>query len=101
MCALGILRSLVLAGIVGASTLVIGFVAADRLSHTRFQAPPTLTIAKAPVIDPEITGTVIQTAEAPEAKPARAMSGFDTERLNALMRGEMPPPPAPAPSRRR
>jgi hypothetical protein len=96
---MGILRPLVLAGIVGASTLVIGFVAADRLSHTRFQAPPTLTIAKAPVAEPETTGTVTQTAEAPEAKPARAMSGFDTERLNALMRGETLP--APAPARRR
>jgi hypothetical protein len=100
---LGILRPLVLAGIVGASTLVIGFVAADRLAHSRFQAPPTMTVAKAPIAaaDPETTGTVTQSAEAPEAKPARGMSGFDTERLNALMRGEMPPPPAPAAARRR
>ncbi|MCE4224840.1 hypothetical protein HCU64_13835 [Methylobacterium sp. C25] len=98
---MGILRPLVLAGITGASTLVIGFVAADRLSHTRFQAPPALTIAQAPVPEPATTGTIVQSAEAPETKPVRAMSGFDTERLNALMRGEVLPAPAPASSRRR
>lgn len=87
-----ILRSLVLAGTVGLSTLVTGFVAADRLAHTTFRAPPATTVAKA--AEPETTGTVVQTAEAPAAKPARAMGGFDTERLNALMRGEMPPAPA-------
>ncbi|GJE55904.1 MULTISPECIES: hypothetical protein [Methylobacterium] len=88
-----ILRSLVLAGTVGLSTLVTGFVAADRLAHTTFRAPPATTVAKAPATEPETTGTVVQTAEAPAAKPARAMGGFDTERLNALMRGEMPPAP--------
>ncbi|MBB3902926.1 hypothetical protein [Methylobacterium brachythecii] len=96
---MGILRPLVLAGITGVSTLVIGFVAADRLAHTRFQAPPSLTIAQAPLPEPATTGTIVQNAEAPETKPVRAMSGFDTERLNALMRGEMPPAPA-APRRR-
>ncbi len=89
-----ILRSLVLAGTVGLSTLVTGFVAADRLAHTRFQAPPSMTIAQAPATEPQTTGTVVQTAEAPAGKPVRAMGGFDTERLNALMRGEtLPAPP--------
>lgn len=90
-----LLRSLVVAGTVGLSTMVVCFVAADRLAHTTFRAPPSMTIAQAPAAEPETTGTVTQQAEMPEAK-ARPMSGFDTERLNALMRGEMPPPPAPS-----
>ncbi|GEO98121.1 hypothetical protein [Methylobacterium haplocladii] len=96
-----ILRPLVLAGIVGLSSLVTGFVAVDRLAHTTFRAPPEMTIAKARTTDPETTGTVVQTAEAPAMKPARTIGGFDTERLNALMRGEMPPAPAAAPARKR
>ena len=91
-----ILRSLILGGITVLSTAAICFVAADRVAHSSFPAPPTMTIAKAipQAVEPETTGTVTQGAEIVEPKRARTLEGFDTERLNALMRGEVLPAPA-------
>ena len=97
---MSILRSIAFGGTIGLSTVVICFVAADRVAHTSFPAPPVMTIAQAPAPEPETTGTVMQSEDMADAKPA-ALAGFDSERLNALMRGEMPPPPAPTPPRRR
>lgn len=90
---LSILRTIVLGGTIGLSTVVICLVAADRVAHTSFPAPPTMTVAQVPLPEPETTGTVMQGAETPEPKAPPMPGGFDTERLNALMRGEMPPPP--------
>ena len=95
--ALSILRVITLGGIIGLSTAVVCFVAADRVAHTAFPVPPAMTIASLPLPEPETTGTLTQEPAASDTKPARAVSGFDTERLNALMRGEMPPPPPPVP----
>jgi len=91
-----ILRHLTLGGITVLSTVVICFVAADRVTHTTLPAPAPAIVAQAAptVAEPQTTGTVTQSADLPE-KAARRLDGFDTERLNALMRGELPPPPAP------
>ena len=103
--ALNLLRILTLGGITGLSTVAICLVAADRVTHSSFPAPPAMTIAQGAVKgaapEPETTGTVTQGAEAPEPKAARMLDGFDTERLNALMRGETPPAPAKPASRKR
>jgi hypothetical protein len=74
-------------------------VSADRIAHQAVAAAPAPTIARAaPVLpDPVTTGTVTQGPAAPESGRERMLTGFDTERLNALMRGET----FPAPSRKR
>lgn len=111
-----ILRPLILGGIIVLSTAVIGFVSVDRVSHSSFPAPPRMTIARGavpPAAEPETTGTltqgtiiqgtiiqgtIIQGMEPREPRQARTLDGFDTERLNALMRGEvLPVPPKPKP----
>ncbi|GJE29017.1 hypothetical protein [Methylobacterium organophilum] len=84
---MGILRFIAFGATMGLSTLVVCFVSADRLAHSPSPAVagapvPRLAQAAAPL--PE--ATVTQTAEV--RAPAKAMGGFDTERLNALMRGE-------------
>lgn len=90
-----LLRVIGLCAVIGASTWTIGFVAADRLAQTRPAPEPTAYVAKAAPVkaapEPETTGTVTQGPAPVDIKP-RAMSGFDTERLNALMRGESLPP---------
>lgn len=91
-------RILGLCGVIGLSTCTIVFVAADRLAQTWSAPEPAPVVAEAPPVapaapEPETTGTVTQGPAPPETKP-RAMSGFDTERLNALMRGESLPLPA-------
>lgn len=93
-----ILRPFFLGGITLLSTVAICFVAADRIAHTSFRAPATATIARmdVPVQEPQTTGTVVQGLETPEPKAA-SLDGFDTERLNALMRGEVLPAPAAKP----
>ena len=89
-----LLRVIGLCGVIGASTWTIGFVAADRLAQMPRAPEPVAFVAKAApakaVPEPETTGTVTQGPAPADIKP-RAMSGFDTERLNALMRGETLP----------
>jgi len=96
---LSILRILAFGATVALSTVTVCFVSADRLTHSGYRPasaarPPAL--AQAPVAEPAATGTIVQ-GEAAPAPPVRQMAGFDTERLNALMRGES----LPAPARRR
>jgi len=87
-----ILRSLTVAGLFGISLTIIGFTCVDRLGHPVVAPPPPVpTMARPVVAEPIATGAL---AEAPapmkSAKAARpkAVEGFDTERLNALMRGD-------------
>lgn len=88
-----ILRYLTGASVVGLSTLTIGFVAADRLSHLAL--PPV--VAK-PVPEPSATGSIaVPKPAVPVAAvkaPPKIPNGFDTERLNALMRGDPILPPS-------
>jgi len=99
-----ILRSLFVAGLFGVSLTIIGFTCVDRLDHPA--ATPMPTLARPVMAEPLATGsitaggpaagasaTVPPAPEAPApvkaAKAARkAVEGFDTERLNALMRGD-------------
>jgi hypothetical protein len=74
--------------VVGLSTLVVGFVSADRLGHL---APPPAVRAAVP--EPSATGSIAVPKPAAPAAPQKVAapkvpSGFDTERLNALMRGD-------------
>ena len=81
-----ILRLLAAGISAGASVLVIGFVSADRLAHT---APSP--VARVAVSEPSATGSIpVPQKPVPPLKPAPAKipNGFDTERLNALMRGD-------------
>jgi len=94
-----ILRSLTVAGLFGISLTIIGFTCVDRLGHPARVAAPVPAPAAPALADPAATGSlapaspiVAALAEAPapaKAKAARkAVEGFDTERLNALMRGD-------------
>jgi len=87
-----ILRVIAFGTVTGLGTLSVVLVSADRLMHQAVAAVPAPTIARiAPVLpDPATTGTVTQ-GPATESKKERMLTGFDTERLNALMRGETPP----------
>ncbi|AWN35729.1 hypothetical protein [Methylobacterium radiodurans] len=83
-----ILRLLTGGCVVGLSALVVGFVSADRLSH---MAPPPAVRATVP--EPSATGSIAvpkpaEPAAAPKVAAPKVPSGFDTERLNALMRGD-------------
>ncbi|GJD56078.1 hypothetical protein [Methylobacterium dankookense] len=77
----------------GLSILTIGFVAADRLSHL---APPPVVAKVMP--EPSATGSIaVPKPVAPVAAvkaPPKIPNGFDTERLNALMRGDPILPPS-------
>lgn len=92
---MSILRVIAFGTVTGLGTLSVVLVSADRLMHQAVAAVPMPTIARAaPVLpDPATTGTVTQ-GPAAEPKKERMLSGFDTERLNALMRGEIVPAPA-------
>lgn len=92
-----ILRSLLVAGLFGVSFTIIGFTCIDRLDHPA--ATPRPALAGPVMAEPLATGSIATSAPvspAPEApapvkaaKAARkAVEGFDTERLNALMRGD-------------
>ncbi|CAO4175019.1 hypothetical protein [Methylorubrum populi] len=95
---MSILRVIAFGTVTGLGTLTVTLVSADRLMHPAVAAVPTPVIARvpaAPVLpDPATTGTVTQGPAAPDASKGRMLTGFDTERLNALMRGETFPAPA-------
>ncbi len=92
---MSILRTLVFGTITGLGTLSVVLVSADRLTHPAFAAVPAPALVRAaPVLpEPTTTGTVTQ-GPAREAAKGGMLTGFDTERLNALMRGETVPAPA-------
>ena len=104
-----ILRFLAVGGLFGVSLTIIGFTCVDRLAHpVVVPVPPVPTLARPVMADPLATGSLgtggasplggpaatgpLSGAPAPTktAKAARpkAVEGFDTERLNALMRGD-------------
>lgn len=91
---MSILRVIVLGGTVALSTAAICLVSADRLDHAAADPSPAPMIARMIAPEPAVTGTIMQQSQALEPSSAPVLKGFDTERLNALMRGEMPPPPA-------
>nr|WP_204262628.1 hypothetical protein [Methylobacterium sp. BTF04] len=94
------MRSLAIGSVFGSSLLAIGFVCVDRLTHP--VPAPIPAMARAAPYDPTATGTLaplVDPARAavasakpaplkPEAAKPKATDGFDTERLNALMRGD-------------
>jgi hypothetical protein len=90
--AVSLSRVIAFGTITSLGSLSVVFVAADRLAHPAIAAvaPPVMVRAAPTVPDPITTGTVTQ-GPAVEPPKARAMTGFDTERLNALMRGETLP----------
>lgn len=89
---MSILRVTALSATVALSTATVCFVCSDRLAHPAYeQAPPMATIARLAPIEPATTGTIMQGPAIPVVVPTRTPSGFDTERLNALMRGETGP----------
>ncbi|HEX8417741.1 MAG TPA: hypothetical protein VF641_09060 [Methylobacterium sp.] len=80
-----ILRLLVVGGTLGLSVGAIAFTCADRLAHP---APdPVPLMARLPPYEPTTTGSIAKPPVAP-SPVVKAMDGFDTERLNALMRGD-------------
>ncbi|MFF8801100.1 MULTISPECIES: hypothetical protein [unclassified Methylobacterium] len=93
---MSILRVIVFGTVTALGTLSVVLVSADRLTHPAVAAVP----APAPVRaapqrpDPVTTGTVTQGPDAGDTAKSRMLTGFDTERLNALMRGETLPAPA-------
>ncbi|MBD8908786.1 hypothetical protein [Methylorubrum zatmanii] len=94
---MSILRVIAFGTVTGLGTLTVALVSADRLMHPAVAAAsaPTIARVKAPVLpDPVTTGTVTQGPAAPDSSKGRMLTGFDTERLNALMRGETFPAPA-------
>ena len=94
---MSILRVIAFGTVTGLGSLTVALVSADRLMHPAVADAPAPTIArvKAPVLpDPATTGTVTQGPDKAEASKTRMLTGFDTERLNALMRGESFPAPA-------
>lgn len=95
---MSILRVITFGTVIAFGTLSVVLVSADRIAHQAIAAVPAPTMARAaPILpDPVTTGTVTQ-GPAAESKKERMLTGFDTERLNALMRGEI----APAPARKR
>lgn len=98
VAALRILRSLAVSGVFGVNLLAIGFVCADRLAHP--PAAPIPVMARANQLAPSTTGSIAGTppvAALPKvASLPKATDGFDTERLNALLRGD----PLSGPTRR-
>ena len=80
------LRFLAGGAVVALSTAIVVFVSADRLAHSG-RAP----VARIAVSEPSATGSIPSlVAAALPAKPVAPAipNGFDTERLNALMRGD-------------
>lgn len=92
---LRILRLLVVGGTLGLSVGAIAFTCADRLAHP---APdPVPLMARFPPFEPTTTGSIAKLAIAPPPPVVKATDGFDTERLNALLRGD----PIAGPTRKR
>ncbi|WP_336489958.1 hypothetical protein [Methylobacterium nigriterrae] len=87
-----ILRLLAVGAVVVACTGIVGFTCADRLTH--LQAAPAARIVRAPAPEPSATGSILpeakvaEKAAAPKPAAPKIPNGFDTERLNALMRGD-------------
>ncbi|WP_232628921.1 hypothetical protein [Methylobacterium sp. Leaf118] len=99
---MSLLRVLAFGTITGLGSLSVALVSADRLAHTAAPpAAPSLRAAIPSAPEPTTTGsvsagpvkagTVTQGPATPEPPKGRMVSGFDTERLNALMRGEAAP----------
>ena len=81
-----ILRSILGGVIVLVSTAIVALVSADRLAHL---APAA--IVRAARAEPSATGSLpapIKATPAPKPVVPSIPNGFDTERLNALMRGD-------------
>ncbi len=83
-----ILRPLLGGVVVTASTTIVVFVCADRLTHLAPPAPVSRVVAA----EPSATGSIPAPLPAPKAiakKAAPAIpNGYDTERLRALMAGD-------------
>ena len=83
-----ILRLLLGGLVVAASTAIVVFIAADRLAHL---APPT-PVARIASAEPSATGSIPAPMPAPAVVPKKAApaipSGYDTERLRALIQGD-------------
>lgn len=98
---MSLLRATALSTTIALSTATVGLVCADRLAHpapgaAEIPAPARRAALPGPV-EPAAPGTIVQGPGTPAPGPTRTPSGFDTERLNALMRGET----LPAATRRR
>lgn len=99
---MSLLRVLAFGTITGLGSLSVALVSADRLAHAAIPTAAPSLRAAVPPPEPATTGsvgaaaskagTVTQGPAAPEPPKGRMVSGFDTERLNALMRGETIPP---------
>ena len=93
---MSVLRVIAFAATIGLSALTVGFVTADRLAHSPPPARPKVPSLVLAANDPSVTGAIVQGPVRPDpaAAATRLQNGFDTERLNALMRGESLPGPA-------
>ncbi|KQP48992.1 MULTISPECIES: hypothetical protein [unclassified Methylobacterium] len=92
-----ILRSLAVCSVFGINLVAIGFVCADRLAHP--PVAPIPVMARSTQLGPSTTGAIPGSAPVASMKVAplpKATDGFDTERLNALLRGD----PISGPARR-
>nr|WP_313900765.1 hypothetical protein [Methylobacterium sp. J-077] len=81
-----ILRPLLGGVLVLVSTAIVALVSADRLAHLA----PSATV-RAAQAEPSATGSLpapVKAAPALKAAAPTIPNGFDTERLNALMRGD-------------
>ena len=92
------LPALAAGAVFGVSLLAIGFVCVDRLAHQPAAPVPVMARANqlAPSTTGSIAGTPLSTALPKLAAVPKATDGFDTERLNALLRGD----PISGPARR-
>lgn len=80
-----ILRPLAFGSVLSLSILAIGFTCADRLAHPVPEPIPIMARLPPRAI---IQTAAVVTAPPPKAPIPKAIDGFDTERLNALMRGD-------------
>lgn len=91
---LSVLRVIAFATTIGLSAVAVAFVSADRLAQSaavpvlirQVAAPAPIRQTSVPVAEPTVTGTVTQDLEKPKSLPVRTPNGFDSERLNALLR---------------
>ena len=87
------MRLIAVGSVFAFSLLTIGFTCVDRLEHP--PAPTLPVMVQAPPRDPAATGAIVlvQASDKPVPVKPRATDGFDTERLNALLRGDPITPP--------